>query len=96
MENELMEMVESYLGKGQSILFGNELIRAIENDPRGFTIRLSNAVEEVAGDENCPLCGEELDMLSVSEERSEYFGRVVSENIPRIGCSSNTCYYVKE
>ena len=88
---ELIDIIDLPTRK-DVIVFINELIETIENDPRGFVNKLSNEIEELY-DDLCPLCGCEKEIITHMEER-EYQGGMVEEPIHRITCTDNNCPYV--
>lgn len=74
----------------------NELIEDIDNDPKKFTYELTKEIEEFADKVNlCPLDGGEIVQIGKDYQSSEYFGRLVNEQITRYGCDNPNCGYIK-
>lgn len=94
---EVVEIMESYIDdKRELILTINELIDAIQHNPKGFCYDLSQECEDIADGEGiCPLCANNLEYNTYSEDR-EYFGQPTSEFITVAQCSNSDCSYVTE
>lgn len=98
MEKELVEYISERFDGKETVEIISDLIKKIEDNPRQFTVNLSNAIEEYADEMNiCPICGNEIILLDTYEEdRGEFQGFPATETIYKVGCESSTCGYTKE
>lgn len=83
---ELIEVLNFETPKDK-IVFVNDLIDTINDNPRQFTNRLSNEIEELY-EEYCPRCGESL-YMQIHKEKREYQGKIVTEDIYEYVCENN-------
>lgn len=93
---ELFEMIQAYYDDNveEIVVTTNGLIGNIGQCK--FTYELSEILEEYAlSMDRCPLCGQELKVLSQYEEdRGEYLGDSCNETMCLIGCEDSTCSYI--
>lgn len=61
--SELLEAIQRYYGNDKDTIRAiNDLLGDIESNPNRFVVRLSELLEEFAlRNQECPLCGEELE-----------------------------------
>lgn len=92
----IMEAIKVYFhGDMKAVIeSANEMVAEIESDPKQFMNLFSNAIEGMAEQEDvCPVCGSPLiELESTHEERGEYVGCPVTENVAIRGCDS--CNYI--